>query len=232
MVMDFSATSEELKSNAKNKQVMASGIIEGSHEELENAIEQAKAVEQVALLSDTILQISSQTNLLALNAAIEAARAGEAGKGFAVVAEQIRKLAEDSKNTVAEIQLVTKNIYSAVQNLTGTSEKILDFVNKIVVKDYDMLVETGEGYSNDAANIDSMVMDFSATSEELLASISNMLKSINEVSQATYECASGTTNIAEKTNNIESRSNVVVDISRRAKSSSDILKDYIKDFRI
>ena len=67
---------------------------------LEQALKEAKVVEQIGVLADSILAITGQTNLLALNASIEAARAGEAGKGFAVVAEEIRVLAEQSKDTL------------------------------------------------------------------------------------------------------------------------------------
>ncbi|MCD6363069.1 MAG: hypothetical protein J7M13_03595 [Synergistetes bacterium] len=52
---------------------------------------------------NTITSITEQTNLLALNAAIEAARTGEAGRGFAVVTEEVRKLAEESKNAAVQI---------------------------------------------------------------------------------------------------------------------------------
>ena len=95
---------------------------------LEQALEEAKVVEQIGVLADSILAITGQTNLLALNASIEAARAGEAGKGFAVVAEEIRVLAEQSKDAVANIQAVTENVDNAVANLANDSNHLLDFV--------------------------------------------------------------------------------------------------------
>lgn len=66
--------------------------------------------EEIALITEVIQSITDQTNLLALNAAIEAARAGEQGKGFAVVAEEVRKLAEQSKQSATKIAGLIESI--------------------------------------------------------------------------------------------------------------------------
>ena len=78
---------KDTESNYQNAKDMKAEI-SGS---LIQALEEAKVVEQIEVLAQSIMGITAQTNLLALNASIEAARAGEAGKGFAVVADEISR---------------------------------------------------------------------------------------------------------------------------------------------
>jgi hypothetical protein len=117
---------------------------------MEKALEDSKAVEEINMLAEAILQIASQTNLLALNAAIEAARAGENGRGFAVVADEIRKLAGDSKTTVEQIQSVTEGVVGSVHDLAQNSNDLLTFVLNDVDQDYQTMLSTTNQYSIDA----------------------------------------------------------------------------------
>lgn len=229
---DISSRAVSLKNAARDSKDYAYDIYKKANTELTNAIEQSKSIEQIKVLSDAIMQITSQTNLLALNAAIEASRAGEAGLGFSVVADEIRKLAEDSKKAVAEIQGVTRKVFLAVENLVSSSQNILSFIENTVIKDYSSQVEAGEQYSSDAAHIDELVLDFSATAEELLVSISNMNKAINEVTVSTNEAAEGATNIAIKTSAIMEKGNEVVEVSLSSREASDYLKEYVAKFKI
>jgi methyl-accepting chemotaxis protein len=149
-----------------------------------------------------------------------------------VVADEIRKLAEDSKKAVGEIQGVTKNVLNAVENLVKGSQGILNFIETTVIRDYNHQFETSEKYSQDAAHIDDLVMAFSSTSQELLVSISNMMRAINEVTISTNEAAAGTTNIAIKASEILEKGNEVVKLSQDSKEASDNLKIYVSNFKI
>ncbi|SHJ40071.1 methyl-accepting chemotaxis protein [Lutispora thermophila] len=200
--------------------------------DLENAIEQSKAVNQINELSEAILDITSQTNLLALNAAIEAARAGEAGKGFAVVAEEIRKLAESSKSTVTRIQEVAKVILEAVDNLSSSSGEILEFIDHRVLKDYEHLAGASEKYSQSSFAISNIISDFSATSEELLASIQSMTKAIDEMANASNEGARGASHIAEDSSIVAQMSYNVMKLAESAKEKSDALEKAVLSFKI
>ena len=221
-------TKDETVANRMKVKQMLSEIRQG----LEKALEDAKVVEQISVLADSILAITGQTNLLALNASIEAARAGEAGKGFAVVAEEIRVLAEQSKDAVANIQAVTENVNHAVRNLTSDSNRLLDFVDTDIVESFNNFEKMADDYNLDAAKINDLVSDFSATSEELVASITNITQAIDGISSASNDSAAGTTNIAQKTVSIASGSAEVMKGAKDAESSAEELRKNVNNFII
>lgn len=201
-------------------------------ESLVQALEDAKVVSQIEDLAESIMGITSQTNLLALNASIEAARAGEAGRGFSVVADEIRELAEQSKTTVENIQKVTANVTKAVDRLAMDAKRILDFVAEDVTENFHSFSMVADTYNEDATYIDELVTDFSAVSQQLLASIDGVLQSINEVSKAANEGAIGTSEIAERTCSVADKSANVLDEMKHAEHTSEKLKENVSKFMI
>lgn len=215
------------KSNQKAKE-----IYERTNIQLRESIKKTGAIEEIKELSRTILQITSQTNLLALNAAIEAARAGEAGKGFSVVADEIRVLAENSKDAVSRINDITYNVSEAVDSVVQDSKALLDFVDNQVLNDYRMLVDTSEQYDQDADTVQNVVTEIYTIAERLFESIQQMRQAIEEVATAAGEGAQGTTDIATRLYDIASKTDDVLQHSRENQRSAEKLDKMVDFFQL
>ncbi len=124
---------QECNESAENIMAELIDISKKNGEAIENVRGQSKltndSAQQIQTVTDIIADISNQTNLLALNASIEAARAGEHGRGFAVVAEQIRTLADQSRESTERINQLVADLMDKANVSVEITEKVSEAVS-------------------------------------------------------------------------------------------------------
>lgn len=196
---EIRSRAEELRKLAKNSKETASGMIREFDVTLQASIEDSHQIENIANLTGDILSIAAKTNLLALNASIEAARAGEAGKGFAVVAEEIRVLADSSKETANNIQQISKGVVDAVMTLAGNANNLVKFINERILPDYEILEQTGEQYLNDSITVDQMMGEIRDSMEDIGKMMRDVAQSNENITNNVQESAQGVTGVVSNT---------------------------------
>lgn len=165
--MDIKNRAQTIKEQGSHSQEIANSLYLEKEKNILSAIEQGKVVEEIIIFAESIAAIAEQTNLLAINAAIESARAGEQGRGFAVVASEIRALAEKSALYVTDIQKVVSDVKTAVENLSENSKDVLTFISTRVKEDYDLLIDTGASYEQDAGFVNTLSNSIAGMSSRL-----------------------------------------------------------------
>lgn len=205
-------------------------IVEDISSELIRSIENSKQVDKIDELTEEILSISAQTNLLALNASIEAARAGEAGKGFSVVADEIRMLADTSKETANTIQEISKVVQKAVHKLSDDSEKMVNFVEHTVLSDYDKFVMIAEHYNDGVKNFDEMMQDFAKTSKALQDTMQSIDNSIHMISSTIEDSTGAINTVAENATDMVSSMEGVTGEMKISESVSKALLNEVAKF--
>jgi len=172
--------------------------------------------ERIGGIVEAIAGISEQTNLLALNAAIEAARAGEQGRGFAVVAEEVRKLAEESRDAAASIELLigeiqdqTTRVIEVVElGATRTSEGVItveqareqfqaigdsvdDMTSRMegVTRVIEQITESTQSILTDVSDLAAIAEQSSASTEQVSASMQETSATTEEIAASAQELA-------------------------------------------
>ncbi|MEP4093714.1 methyl-accepting chemotaxis protein [Reichenbachiella sp.] len=192
-----------------------------TQESIQVLTERSKEITRVL---SVITEIASQTNLLALNAAIEAAQAGDAGRGFAVVAEEIRKLAEDSRTSAKEIELLV----SGVQKDTQEAANVIEIM--------DASVKNGSEASAEASDVFKQILDSANVnlgySEEILNDTKLQIGDINEVVSLTEaivviaeETAAGTEQVASSATELSSGMELFNERTQSLAHVAETLKD-------
>lgn len=184
---------------------------------------------EITRVLSVITEIAAQTNLLALNAAIEAAQAGDAGRGFAVVAEEIRKLAEDSRNSAKEIE----KLITDVQEDTKEAASVIEIMGASV--------QNGDQASKDASSVFKEISDTSektfSHSQEILHAAKAQVQDINAVVAITEnvvviaeETAAGTEEVASSATELSSGMMGYTEKSQKLAEVAAQLKAGLKKF--
>ncbi|MEZ2238654.1 methyl-accepting chemotaxis protein [Microcoleus sp.] len=150
----------------------------------------SEQTDRIGNISTLVSDLANQTNMLALNAAVEAVRAGDNGKGFGVVASEIRKLAERSKKSAAQINLLVADIQRAINSTVMVTEE----GTKTVEFGVNIASETAAAFAGVANAINNVVMSsqqISLNAKQQAIAIEQVVQAMNSLNQAAAQTASG-----------------------------------------
>ncbi len=218
---------EKAIKRAINSITNINSIVQGTAQAIRSL---SSSSEQISQIVTTITGISSQTNLLALNASIEAARAGEQGRGFTIVAEQVRKLAEQSKEAASSIAVIIEGVQ------TQTKYAIEKMENSAQEVSYgkDVVVEAGEAFESiqqQIDNVDQAVQGITQNVKHLSESSSNVIASVDKIRGISQETAAGSQTISAAT---QEQSAVMEEVAASAETLAKLsgqLEETLKQYK-
>lgn len=190
-----------------------------------------KNIAEVNEITVMINSIAEQTNLLALNAAIEAARVGDAGRGFAVVAVEIRKLAEQSKESAEEIN----NLINSVSSETSIIVKNTEGIKSELITQKDVIKNSIESFKkiiDEVGEIIPKIQAINTTSISINSDKQDILERIEEISAVSQEVAASAQEIAAASEELSASSSEVAETAKLLKNTTNGMTAEVERFKV
>jgi methyl-accepting chemotaxis protein len=189
------------------------------------------SVSEISNFMDVITSIADQTNLLALNAAIEAARAGSAGRGFAVVAEEVRKLAEESRNASNSVGTLVKTLRKSAEDAIAATEDSVEIVKQIMSM-ANVAVDGLNTGMNEITSTNVAIQSIAAVAQVQAAASSNITNAINAINKSTGEISHKMSELNGLSNQASTIGGSVSAAADKMFQSVEELKELLSHFKI
>jgi methyl-accepting chemotaxis protein len=208
--LEFLASIEHVAGNVKisvghtDQAVSASEAgAKGTREAAEGMARIKEVTAKIASAVAVIREIAQQTNLLSLNAAIEAAKAGEQGKGFSVVAEEVRKLAERSRQATVEIEKLIQDTHEAVEggvNSVNSTSSLMTRIQSSIATASGLIREIGTATGEQSGTASEIAKRMEESAREVgqnAVATQELSATVQEISRTASELARVSTTLAE-----------------------------------
>lgn len=189
------------------------GEIQSIADTIVNLSERSHAIAEIVA---TVGELAEQSNLLAVNAAIEAAKAGEQGRGFAVVAQEVKGLADQSKQATRQVREILGDIQKAISTAVMTAEK----GSRAVANGVEQAMEAGDAIrmlSESISDAAQAAVQIAASSQQQLAGMDQVAMAMENIKQVSVDNAAGTKQFEASAQNLHELGQRLQQISERFK---------------
>jgi len=219
-VVDQSKRSEEISDKGRKSTEDTIEGIKRIREEMEyiaeSIVKLSEQTQSIGQIINSVNDIADQSNLLSVNASIEAAKAGEHGKGFAVVAQEVKTLAEQSKESTTKVT----SILSDIQKATSAAVMATERGGKAVETGVNLSAQAGDAIRTLASNVkesSQAALQIASSSQEQLVGMDQLVEAMENIKEGSNQNAEGSRQLESAVQGLQSLASKLNSLTKKFK---------------